>query len=77
MIDARAIDPKAVARRVRTQRQVRDVTTVRLAASLGVSALRVDEIVFGRIVVGPMMIRCIASGLRCDAEYLMTGKAKP
>lgn len=76
MIDAQDIDPKAVARRVRTQMQLRDVTTARLAASLGVSALRVEEIVFGRTVVGPMMIRCIASGLRCDAEYLMTGKVK-
>lgn len=77
MIDAPEIDSKAVARRMRTQMQARDITIVKLARKLGVIPLRAEELVLGKAVLGPMMVRLIAEGLRCNADYLLTGKVQP
>lgn len=75
-MDTQDIDPKAVARRMRTQMQVRDITIVKLARALGVIQLRAEEPVLGKAVIGPMMARLIAECLRCSAEYLLTGKVR-
>lgn len=70
MIDAPEIDPKAVARRMRIQMQLRNMKIVSLARVMGISATRVEELVLGRSTIGPQMAALIA-------ECLLTGKVRP
>lgn len=77
MIEAPEIDPKAVARRMRTQMQLRDMKIVSLARVMGISATRLEELVLERSTIGPQMAALIAEGLRCKADYLLTGKVRP
>lgn len=68
------IDPTAVARRIRTQMQRYDVLIPRLAKVAGVAQPRVEELVFGRGRVGPMILMAIAPALRCTADWLLNGE---
>jgi transcriptional regulator with XRE-family HTH domain len=67
-------DPKRIARRIRAQMQRHDLSVLRLARDVGVAQSRVEELVSGRVRIGPLMCAVIAPALRCTPTYLLTGK---
>lgn len=77
MIDAKEIDPKAVARRMRTQMQVHDIQVPQLARATALSQGQLVEMTSGRTTISPMLAKLIAQSLRCTADYLLTGTVRP
>lgn len=74
MTHSDAINPKAVARRIRTQMQRHDLQFPELVRRLGMSMTVLEALASGRIAVAPSMAAHMAPALRCSADYLLTGR---
>ena len=69
-------DAKGMARRIRIQCQRYDISFEKLAFAIGVKVLRVEVLASGqqRFCPDPTQMAHLATALRCNPRYLLTGK---